>query len=333
MRHPLPAVAARGSRVLSVGAYRPRRIVGNDVVAARTGHSPEWIVSRSGIENRRHADDDETLAMMSAAAAEKALAAAGVDAGRIGCVILATITHLEQTPAVAVDVAHRLGARQATAFDLSAACAGFCHALSLAGDLVRLGQIDYALVIGAERLTDIIDLQDPDTAFLFADGAGAVVVGPAEETGIGPVVWQADGSRKTALEMTGAWTRDIQAPDAAWPIVRMSGWRVFRWASEALAPAVHEILRKSELDLDDLDAFIPHQANLRITEHVVKELGLAEHTAVGRDIVNAGNTSGASIPLAMEQLLSSGEVASGDTALLLGFGAGVVLAGQIIHLP
>ena len=323
----------RGSRIMAVGTYRPERVVDNEHIAAGTGLDPEWIASRSGIRFRRYAGDDETLPMMATAAAQKALAEAGVDAGRVGCVIVATITHLEQMPALAVEVAHRLGATSATAFDVSAACAGFCHALSLASDMVRLGQSDYTLVIGAERMTDILDHSDSDTAFLFADGAGSVVVGPAEQAGIGPVVWRADGSRNAALKMSAGWTRNLLTDPGVWPAITMSGWKVFRWATGELVPAAREILERSGLTVADVDAFIPHQANLLITEHLVRELGLPDRTAVARDIIANGNTSAASIPLAMEQLLSTGQVSSGDTALLLGFGAGLVFAGQVVHLP
>lgn len=325
--------AQRGSQLLAVGTYRPVRVVDNSEIAANTGLEEEWIASRSGIRARRYAGEDETLAAMATAAARKALAAAGIPASNLDCVIVATITHLEQMPAVAVEVAHRLGAWAATAFDISAACAGFCHALAVASDLVRTGQADHVMVLGAERMTDILDHHDPDTAFLFADGAGAVLVGPAATPGIGPVVWRADGSRNSALRMTSSWTRELRAVPDVWPAITMSGWRVYRWATTELVPAAQRILELSGLTVDDLDAFVPHQANLLITEHLVTELGLNERTAIARDIIVSGNTSAASIPLAIEQLLSSGQASCGDTALLLGFGAGLVFAGQVVRLP
>jgi 3-oxoacyl-(acyl-carrier-protein) synthase III len=325
--------AQRGSRILSVGTYRPDRVVPNAEIAANTGLSEEWIVQRSGIHNRRYAGPDEPLPVMATAAAGKAMAAAGIEAGQIDCVITATITHMVQTPALAVDVAHRLGARTAAAFDISAACAGFCHAVSMASDMVRLGHAEHVLVIGAERMSDILNHRDPDTAFLFADGAGAAVIGPSDTADIGPVVWRADGSRANALGMSSFWTRDLLADSDPWPVIRMSGWKVFRWATNELVPAANRIFELSGVTADQLDAFIPHQANMLITDHLVRELELPAHTAVARDIVESGNTSAASIPLAMEQLLSSGQARSGDTALLLGFGAGLVFAGQIVHLP
>lgn len=323
-----------GSRILSIGTYRPQRVVENAEIAANTGRTEDWIVQRSGIRSRRYAGDDEPLSLMATTAAGKALASAGVEADQIDCVITATITHLVQTPALAVEVAHRLGAHRAAAFDVSAACAGFCHGIALASNMIRLRQARYVLVIGAERMSDILNHHDENTAFLFADGAGAVVVGAAESNGIGPVVWRSDGSRTSALGMSAFWTKEIlDDPDSHWPVIQMSGWKVYRWATNELIPAAKRILELSGITVDQLDAFIPHQANMLITDHLARELKLRDHTAIGRDIMENGNTSAASIPLAIDQLLSSGQVRSGGTALLLGFGAGMVYAGQVVHLP
>ncbi|CAI4166142.1 beta-ketoacyl-ACP synthase 3 [Streptomyces albidoflavus] len=323
----------RHSRLLGVGVHRPERSVPNTEIAGRTGLDPDWIERRSGIRSRRYAGPEETLPAMATAAAEKALAAAGVSADRIDTVIVATITSMEQMPAVAVEVARRLGADRAAAFDVSAACAGFCHALALAGDQVRMGRADHVLVIGAERMTDILDHEDGDTAFLFADGAGAVVVGPSHEPGIGPVVWRADGTRNAALRMTAPWHDGTGLRPEARPAITMSGWKVFRWATNELVPAARKMLDLAGVTVDDLDAFIPHQANMLITDHVVDQLGLPAHTAVARDIVTSGNSSAASIPLAMEELLAGGKAPSGGLALLIGFGAGLVYAGQVVRLP
>ena len=323
----------RHSRLLGVGVYRPERSVPNTEIAERTGLDPAWIESRSGIRSRRYASPEETLPAMATAAAEKALAAAGIGADQLGTVIVATITSMEQMPAVAVEVAHRLGAPQTAAFDVSAACAGFCHAVALASDLVRLGRSEYVLVIGAERMTDILDHEDRDTAFLFADGAGAVVVGPSDEPGIGPVVWQADGSRNAALKMTAPWHDGTGERPEDRPAITMAGWKVYRWATNELVPAARKMLDAAGVTADQIDAFIPHQANMLITDVVVEQLGLTDRTAVARDIVTSGNSSAASIPLAMDELLSSGKVASGGLALLVGFGAGLVYAGQVVRLP
>lgn len=324
--------AARASRILGIGSYRPRRIVGNAEIAARTGLKESWIERRSGIKVRRYAGEDEPLPVMATAAAEKALASSGLGVPDVDCVIVATITHMEQTPALAVEVAHRLGARSA-AFDVSAACAGFCHALALASDLVRSEQAEHVLVIGAERMTDILDHDNKETAFLFADGAGAVVVGPSEQPGIGPVGWQADGSRNGVLKMSSPWDRSLLEHPERWPVIAMSGWKVYRWATEHLVSAMESILDRTGVRADQLDAFVPHQANLLITDHLAAELGLPEHVAVARDITETGNTSSASIPLAIDRMASSGEIPRGGLALLFGFGAGVVYAGQVVRLP
>ncbi|MEV5985413.1 beta-ketoacyl-ACP synthase 3 [Streptomyces sp. NPDC052051] len=325
--------ALRHSRLLGVGAYRPETSVPNEAVAERTGLDPAWIERRSGIRSRRYASAAETLPMMAVSAADKALAAAGIAADGLDVVIVATITSMEQMPAVAVEVAHRLGATQAAAFDISAACAGFCHALALASDLVRLGRAEHVLVVGAERMTDILDHTDRDTAFLFADGAGAVVVGPSREPGIGPVVWNADGSRNAALKMSSPWHDGAGEQPAERPVITMSGWKVYRWATTELVPATRRMLDLAGVAVDQLDAFVPHQANMLITDHVVEQLGLTDRTAVARDIVHSGNSSAASIPLAMDELLSSGKAPSGGLALLVGFGAGLVYAGQVVRLP
>lgn len=329
------AAPTRHSRMLSVAAYRPTHSVDNAVIAASANIDEQWIVQRSGIHSRRWADKQETLPVMGAAAAEKAIAQAGLQPSQIDCVITASITHLVQTPALAVDIAHRIGSDHAAAFDIGAACAGFCHGIALANDMISLHRAEYVLVIGVERMSDILDHTDPSTAFLFADGAGAAVIGPSTVPAISPVVWRADGSRMNALGMSGHWDRAMHADHEPlpWPTIQMVGWKVFRWATNELVPAVHQILDSAGLTVDDLDAFIPHQANMLITDHLVEALQLPARTVVARDIRHSGNTSAASIPLAIDELMRTGAVSKGDTALLLGFGAGLVLAGQIVHLP
>lgn len=323
-----------GSRIRGVGAYRPMRVVTNEEIAPRIGVAPEWIARRSGIQSRRFAGPDESLAMMATNAAEKALSAAGLSADEVDCVLVATISHLLQMPALAVDVAHRLGADQAAAFDLSAACAGFCHGVAIADGMVRSAMARHVLLVGADRMTDVVDPNDPATAFLFADGAGAVVIGPSETAGIGPVAWGADGERMDAITMTGHWTPMLRNNgDLPWPYLCMTGWKVFRWATETMGQAARDAVERAGLTPDELSAFIPHQANGLITDALVKDIGLPAETAVARDIADSGNTSGASIPMAMERLLTSGEARSGDSALLIGFGSGLVHAGQVVLLP
>lgn len=324
----------RDCRILGVGSYRPDRVVGNEEIADRIGVSAEWIARRSGILTRRYAGPGETVAAMGEQASGKALAMAGVTADQVGCVVVATTTHLTQMPALAPELAERLGARNAAAFDISAACAGFCHALALAGDMVRAGTADHVLVVGSERITDILDENDPATAFLFADGAGAVVVGPAAESGLGPVAWGSDGSRLTLIGMTGFWTPELRTdPQTPWPYLTMTGWKVYRWATEQLVPVARAALDRAGITPGELDAFIPHQANLLITRALAEGLRLPDSTVIARDVVDTGNTSAASIPLAMDRLLTSGAVRSGGLALLIGFGSGLVYAAQVVRLP
>jgi 3-oxoacyl-[acyl-carrier-protein] synthase-3 len=321
------------ARILGVGGYRPSRVVTNEQICQVIDSTDEWITTRTGIKERRWATAEETVSMMSVSAAGKALAEAGIEPERLGLVVISTVTHLSQTPSLAAMVANELGAINAAAFDISAACAGFCHGLALAQDAIRGGSAEYVLVIGVERLSDLTDMNDRSTAFIFGDGAGAVVVGPSDTPGIGPVVWGADGSQADAITQNAPWQTLRDDPSAPFPTLAMNGQQVFRWAVFQMAPVCQQALDKAGVRADQLDAFIPHQANLRIVEAMVKKLGLPEHVAVARDIVTTGNTSAASIPLAMERLLDNGEAPHGGTALLIGYGAGLSYAAQVVTLP
>ncbi|MER7004929.1 beta-ketoacyl-ACP synthase III [Dactylosporangium sp. NPDC000555] len=322
---------SQGSRILGVGAYRPARVVGNDEICEHIDSSDAWIRRRSGIVSRRFAGPGETVISMAVDAARKALAQAGTDPGDVDLVLLASMSFLEQAPAAAPRIADQLGLR-AAGVDLSAACAGFCYALGHASALVRCGDSRNALVIGSERMSDIVDPTDRGTAFLFGDGAGAVVVGAAEHPGIGPVVWGSDGSRRDLIAYDRSWL-DLRDDRAPWPHLRMLGPEVFRWATDAVPAIARQAVDAAGLSLDDLDAFIPHQANARIIDAVAKSLRLPPHTVIARDVVHTGNTSAASIPLAMEHLVARGQLASGDHALLVGFGAGLIHAAQVVTMP
>jgi 3-oxoacyl-[acyl-carrier-protein] synthase III len=321
------------ARILGVGGYRPSRVVTNEEICQVIDSTDEWITTRTGIKERRWATAEETVAMMASSAAGKALAAAGIEAERIGLVIVSTVTHLAQTPSLAALVAHELGALEAAAFDISAACAGFCHGLALAQDAVRGGSAEYVLVIGVERLSDLTDVNDRSTAFIFGDGAGAAVVGPSETPAIGPVVWGADGAQYDAIGQTFMWDALRDQPETGYPALRMNGQQVFRWASYQMVPVANKALERAGVTAEDLDAFIPHQANMRITDAMIKALKLPAHVPVARDIARTGNTSAASIPLAMERMLEEGEAPHGGIALLIGFGAGLVYAAQVVELP
>ncbi|MFE4690175.1 beta-ketoacyl-ACP synthase III [Streptomyces sp. NPDC056749] len=326
------AAAVAGSRILGVGAYRPARVVGNAEVAEAIDSSDEWIRRRSGIASRRFASPDETVVGMAAAASVKALAQAGIPPETVDTVLLASMSHLEQSPPAAPRVAHRMGAVSAGAMDVGAACAGFGHALATADSLIRSGNSRHVVVVGSERMTDIVDPLDRGTAFLFGDGAGAVVVGPAAEPGIGPVVWGSEGDRHEAIAHSAPWHgRDAEA--AVRPTLRMDGPAVFRWAVSTVPRTARAALDAAGVTAAELAAFIPHQANLRIVDGAASALRLPPHVVVARDVVHAGNTSAASVPLAMEELLARGAVPRGGLALLVGFGAGLSHAAQVVVMP
>jgi len=332
VRVPVPDPHRHG-RILALGAYRPVRVVANDEIVPALGVSDRWVRARTGIASRRFAGPDESLADMSAAAAEKALAEAGLAPGDLSVVLAASMTHLYQAPSLAAEVAHRIGARRAGAADISAACAGFCYSLGVANDLVRTGSAERVLVVAAERMSDLLDMTDRATALVFGDGAAAVVLGPSRTPAIGPVVWGSDADHVRAIEQPRSWRCLLDEPGAGWPFLRMSGSEVYRWVISEVAPIARRALDAAGVTAADLGAFIPHQANLRLVESLVKALELPESVAVARDVVTNGNTSAASIPLAMEELLRNGQAQSGDLALLVGFGSGLVYAAQVAELP
>jgi len=328
-----PRRGAPHAKILGVGAYRPSRVVTNEEICERIDSSPEWIRERSGISTRHFAAPDEGVVEMSAAAAEKAIAAAGITAQDIDTVVVATVTHLTQTPSSAAELAHRLGAKTPAAFDVSAACAGFSYALSLAQDMIRGGNATRVLVVGVEKLSDLIDLDDRSIAFIFGDGAGAVVVGPSDTPAISPVVWGSDGSQADAIMQDVFWTTLRDEPGHKFPSLKMSGQQVFRWAVFEMSKVAQQALDEAGISTSELDVFIPHQANMRITDAMIKKIGLPDSVRVARDIADTGNTSAASIPLAMARMLEQGDARSGDLALLIGFGAGLVYSAQVVVLP
>jgi 3-oxoacyl-[acyl-carrier-protein] synthase-3 len=330
-RGPSGKTAPGGARIISVGAYRPATVVANADICEAFDSSDEWIQRHSGIRTRRFADPAETIPYMAQQAAAKALVEAGIEAQQVSVVLLATMSYLHQTPAAAAHVAHALGT-EAAAFDVMSACAGFSTGLALARDLVRSGSAEYVLVVGAERMSDLIDPKDRSTAFLFGDGAGAAVVGPADDVlGIGPVVWGSDGSQAGLIAQHESWLDGLGEPGSR-PFMLMDGPRVYRWAVTQIPAVARQALERARVTPDDLVAFVPHQANLRIIETVASALELPPHVAVARDVVDMGNTSAASIPLALERLRAEG-AEGGGPALLLGFGSGLSYAAQVVRLP
>ena len=313
----------RHARITGIGEHRPAGVLPNDDRADRgLDTSDAWIKTRTGISSRRVASDGETVITMGTAAAAKAMAEAGIDGSAVDLVVLATCTMRNAIPGGAARIASAIGARGIGAFDLNAACGGFSYALSVAADAVRCGSADRVLVVGSEKLTDWIDWTDRGTCILFGDGAAAVVVEPSDEMGIGPVAWGSDGDGHAL----------VGVPDGDWAI-RMDGQAVFRWATTELAPVARQACELAGLDIADLAAFVPHQANSRIIDALARSLRLPDSVVVVHDIADTGNTSAASVPLALARLVASGRVKSGDPALLLAFGAGLTYAGQVVRIP
>ena len=327
------------STILSVGAYRPARLVPNAEIVDLIDSSDEWIVQRTGIESRRFAGADESVVDMAIGAAEQALTRAKLTITDVDAVVVSTITYPHQAPSAATAVIQRMGHPTAAAFDISAACAGFCYGVAMAHDMVRAGSAKKVLVIGVEKISDFTDPTDRATAFIFADGAGAVIIGESTEPGIGPVEWGSDSENRDAILMNPSWIEvrntetQLTKADVKWPNISQEGQKVFRWAVFSMSKAALKALDAAGLTVNDIDAFIPHQANVRIIETMAKEMKLPESVVIADDIRKNGNTSAASIPLAMDALLEKHPELHGKIALLIGYGAGLVYAGQVVKLP
>lgn len=313
-----------GSRITGVAAYRPARLATNEDVSAVTTVSPQWIEQRTGIRTRGRADDSEDMVSMAAEAARKAIAMAAVDPAEIGLVVLATATRRQRIPGIAPQVAAVVGLPAAGAFDVNAVCAGFTYSVAMASNAVRAGETPNALVIGVERVSDWINPGDPDTYVIFGDGAGAVVVSRSEESGVGPAIWGSDGGRHGVLEMT--------VGENGAEYVTMDGPLVYKWSTSTMPKAAKRACAAAGVRLSDVKWFVPHQANRRIIDTLARALDFPDDHVV-RDVVDAGNTSAASVPLALSRLYESGRTTTGDLVLLLGFGAGLTYAGQIVRMP
>lgn len=323
---------AAHTRIYAYGAARGENAVPNEDLIGPIDSSDEWIRQRTGIITRVRADAGTTAIDLAAAAAAEAVERSGVPADKIDAVIVATISNPKQTPSVSAIVADRVGANPAAAYDLNAACAGFAYGVAQADALIRAGAANYALVIGTEKLSDVVDPTDRSISFLLGDGAGAVVVGPSDTPGIGPTIWGSDGSKADAVGMNHTLTefRDGAAP---WPTLRQEGPTVFRWAVWEMVKVARQAIEAAGITPDDLAAFVPHQANMRIIDEFAKQLKLPESVVIGRDIETTGNTSAASIPLATHRLLEEHPELSGGLALQIGFGAGLVFGAQVVVLP
>ncbi|MSY31182.1 MAG: beta-ketoacyl-ACP synthase III, partial [Actinobacteria bacterium] len=307
------------SQILSVGGYQPSRVVPNSEIVDRIDSTDEWIQQRTGIESRRFAAPDESVIDMATKASQQALDRAHLTMADIDTVIVATITYPFQAPSAATALVAALGNPKAAAFDINAACAGFCYGLGMASDFVRSGTSKHVLVVGVEKLSDFTDPDDRATAFIFADGAGAVIVGPSEHPGIGPTVWGSDADSRDAIVMNPSWNEfRNDAQGVKWPNISQQGQAVFRWAVFSMSKAGLRALEAAGVTPDQLDAFIPHQANVRIIETMAKEMKIPEKVIIAQDIRTSGNTSAASVPLAMSALLAEHPELHGGLALLIG---------------
>jgi 3-oxoacyl-[acyl-carrier-protein] synthase-3 len=313
-----------GTRIISVGHYQPARVLTNDELATMVDTNDTWIRERVGIVTRRIAAETETVADMATAAADKALAASGLAASDIDLVVVATCTSADRSPNVACRVAAKLGIPAPAAYDINTACSGFSYALASADHAIRAGAARYAIVIGSEKLSAVVDWTDRSTCILVGDAAGAVVVGPTadgEAPGIGPVVWGSVPERSEAVRIEG-WQ----------PVFSQEGQSVFRWATTTLAPLAMQACERAGISPEEIFAFVPHQANARIIEGIAKRLNLP-NAIIALDVVESGNTSAASVPLALSKMVEQGQIPSGAPVLLFGFGGGLTYAGQVVRCP
>jgi 3-oxoacyl-[acyl-carrier-protein] synthase-3 len=320
------------SKIYSLGASRGDLTVTNDDVAGPINSSDEWIRQRTGIVTRMRASKDRSLMDMAVEASNEAIEKAGIKPAEIEAVIFSTITHPYQTPSAASLLAELVGANPAPAFDISAACAGYCYGIAQADSLVRSGTAKYVLVVGGEKLSDFVDPTDRSISFLLGDGAGAAIVGPSDSPGISKSVWGSDGSKWEAVGMTGSLL-DFRDGTGSWPTLVQEGQSVFRWAVWEMVKVAKQALEVAGVKPEELAALVTHQANERIIDEMAKQLALPESVVVARDIITTGNTSAASIPLAMHALLAEGRIKSGDLALQIGFGAGLAYGAQVVVVP
>ncbi|MDR2565638.1 MAG: ketoacyl-ACP synthase III [Bifidobacteriaceae bacterium] len=320
-----------GSRIAAVGGARGERLVTNEELAGPINSSDEWIKSRTGITTRARATADQSMLDLAEAAARQAIGRAGLAPAQVDAVILGSVTHFVQTPAAAPQLAARLGAVGAAAFDVSAACAGYCYGIGLADGLVRAGAAANVLVVGADKLSDMVDPTDRTISFLLGDGAGAAVVTASDRPRIGPTVWGSDGSKADRVGQNLDFREAVAS--GIWPTLRQDGPVVYKWAVFEMAKVALAAIAAAGLAPDDIEVFIPHQANLRIIEQQVKRIGFGPDVVVARDIAETGNTSAASIPLATERLGRDDPAVGGRLALQIGFGAGLAYAAQVVELP
>ena len=314
------------AKILGTGSYLPANRVSNEDLAKFVDTSDEWIYTRTGIKNRHVAADDEKTSDLAVQAAKAALADAGVEAAEIDLIIVATATPDMQFPATATMVQHKLGVGGCPALDVQAVCAGFMYAISTANAYIKSGMSKKALVIGAEVFSRIMDWSDRTTCVLFGDGAGAVVLGASDEPGIIHSKLQADGNY---LDMLKVPAQMANGEIVGSPFLKMDGQAVFKFAVKTLAQAAEDVLHEAGMTADDVDWLVPHQANKRIIDSTAKHLGLSMDRVV-LTVQDHGNTSAASIPLAMDTAIKAGQIKRGQTLLLEGIGGGFAWGAVLV---
>ena len=319
--------------ILGTGSYLPEKVLTNADLEKMVDTNDEWIVSRTGIRERRIAAPDEASSDLSVKAAKKALEKAGISAEEIDMIIVTTVTPDMNFPATACLVQDQLGAKKAATFDLSAACTGFIYGISAGAQFIATGVYKYVLVIGVECLSRILDWTDRNTCVLFGDGAGAAVLGPVEE-GYGFMSFElgGDGSGGNLLNLPAGGSR-LPASEKTvrerLHYVNMSGREVFKFAVRVMGNATEEALAKAGLSKEDIDFLVPHQANIRIIDSAVKRLGLTEDKVVV-NLDRYGNMSSASIPVALDEAVQRGQIKKGDTMVLCGFGGGLTWGATVL---
>jgi 3-oxoacyl-[acyl-carrier-protein] synthase-3 len=321
--------ASAGSRIsiTGLGCKVPDRIVTNDELATFVDTSNEWIVERTGIRERRMADQSEALSDIALPACRDALAQAGLEGKDVDLLIVATVTPDMAFPSTAAILADQLGATDAAAYDLSAGCTGFMYALAQGYGMVAGGLAKRALIVGGDLLSKILDWDDRATLVLFGDGAGAVVIEAVTEEGFLGFELGADGAGGANLWLPGSGSRHFDDPDK---YVKMNGREVFKFATRILVQSAEELLEKCGVTIDDVDLYIPHQANMRIIEHATRKLGVPSERVV-INVDRFGNTSSGSIPLALADAASDGRLRPGRLVLMTGMGAGLTWGSALMR--
>ena len=321
------------AKIIGFGLYTPKNLVENERLQEFLETSDEWIRSRTGIE-RRYISLDENTSDLAVEASKKALNQAGLSAEEIDLIIVATVTPDNFTPSTACIVQDKLGAKNAWAFDINAACTGFIYALKLGRSLIRSGEAKNALIIGAETLSKALNWEDRGSCVLFGDGAGAIVLTSTEEDcGIKCVNVKSDGSKGDSLVIQGL---PLNSPfkdgrEVSKNYINMNGREIFKFATKVMEESIVEILEKENIKIEDISAIIPHQANLRIIDYVVKRLGIPREKFI-TNLQNYGNTSGASIPIALCESINEGNLKKGDNIIMVGFGGGLTWGAALIKL-